>query len=71
VGGFVGVDDLAVDGDLEDPAEALFQRCGDSELVCYRGLQTGGLREVVSLAAVFDLDLHSPLLLSKFTHSSY
>jgi hypothetical protein len=35
---------------------------GESVLGLDGGLQTGGLREVVSLAAVSDLDVHPSLL---------
>jgi hypothetical protein len=62
VGDLVVVDDLAVDGDREDAAVPLFEAGGDAELLLDRGLQTGGLGEVVSLPAVGDEDVH-PLLL--------
>jgi len=54
----VGVGGATVDEDLEDPADALFQPGGDAVLVLDGGLQTGGLREVVSLPAIEDLDVH-------------
>ena len=63
VRGLVGVDDLAVDRDLEDAARALAQAGGDAVRVLDGGLQTGGLGQVVSLAAVQDLDVHRALLL--------
>ena len=49
---------FAVDVHVKDPAGALFQIGGDPEFVFDCGLQTGGLREVVSLPAVRDLDRH-------------
>jgi hypothetical protein len=59
----VGVNRLAVDGDLEDPGEAFLEFGGDPVLALDGGLQTGGLREVVSLPAVRDEDVHAPSLL--------
>ena len=64
VGDLVVVGDLAVDGDGEDAAVALFEAGGDAELFLDGGLQTGGLGEVVSLSAVGDPDLHPTLLVS-------
>lgn len=58
------VDQLAIDGDFEDTTVARFERGGDPVLVLDRGLQTGGLRKVISLSAVRDLDVH-PVLLSR------
>ena len=58
----VVVDELAVDGDGEDAAMALFEVGGDAELFLDGGLQTGGLGEVVSLSAVGDQNVH-PILL--------
>ena len=58
----VVVDARAVDVDEEDAAHALRELGGDAVLILDGGLQTGGLGEVVSLAAVRDLDLH-PILL--------
>ncbi len=58
----VRVDGLAVDVDLEDAAHALDERGGDAVLALDGGLQTGGLGEVVSLAAVLDRDVHRRLL---------
>ena len=55
----IRVGDLAVDEDLEDAARALAQRGGDAVLVFDGGLQTGGLRQVVSLAAIQNLDVHT------------
>src|SRR5437879_6891194 len=66
----VGVDDLAVDRDLEDAAGAFLQAGGEPVLRLDGLLQTGGLRQVVSLAAVFDLDVHRALL-SPHVASSY
>lgn len=57
----IGVDGGAVDGDFEDAAHAFFQARVDAVLVSDGRLQTGGLREVVSLAAVQDLDVHGVL----------
>jgi len=62
VSDLVVVGDLAVDGDGEDAAVALFEAGGDAELFLDGGLQTGGLGEVVSLSAVGDQNVH-PLLL--------
>jgi hypothetical protein len=58
----VVVDLLAVDLDGEDPAGAFLEVGGDAVLVLDGGLQTGGLGEIVSLAAVRDPDLHPFLL---------
>src|SRR5207247_6417737 len=58
----VGVDDLAVDRDLEDAARAFLESGGEAVLLLDGLLQTGGLRQVVSLAAVLDLDVHRVLL---------
>src|SRR5437870_5396388 len=60
--GLVGVDDLAVDRDLEDAAGAFLQPGREAVLLLDDLLQTGGLRQVVSLAAVQDLDVHRVLL---------
>ena len=54
----IRVHDLLADEDLKDAASALAQRGGDAVLVLDGGLQTGGLRQVVSLAAIEDLDVH-------------
>src|SRR5919198_2998302 len=54
----VGVHDLAVDRDLEDAAGAFLEPGGEAVLSLDGLLQTGGLRQVVSLAAVLDLDVH-------------
>ena len=48
----------AVDGDDEDAAAAAGQFRGETELVFDCSRQTGGLRKVVSNAAIFDSDLH-------------
>ena len=58
----VRVDDVVVDRYLEDPAVPFLEHRGESVLGLDGGLQTGGLREVVSLAAVSDLDVHPSLL---------
>ena len=58
----VGVRERAVDGDFEDAAHTFLQAGVEAVLALDGGLQTGGLGEVVSLAAVRDLDLH-PILL--------
>ena len=55
----IRVGNLAVDEDLEDATRALAQRGGDAVLVLDGGLQTGGLRQVVSLAAIQNLDVHA------------
>ena len=55
----VRIDDLLADEHFEDAPRALAQRGGDAVLVLDGGLQTGGLRQVVSLAAIEDLDLHA------------
>ena len=68
VGRLVRVDDPAVDRDLEDAARAFTQAGGDAVLVLDRGLQTGGLGEVVSLPAVQDLDVHRALLSEESSH---
>ena len=63
VGRLVRVGDVTVDRDLEDASGALLQAGGDAVRVLDGGLQTGGLGQVVSLAAVQDLDVHRALLL--------
>jgi hypothetical protein len=62
IGHLVVVDQLPVDRDREDAARALLEVRGDAVLVLDGGLQTGGLGEVVSLAAVRDPYVH-PILL--------
>ena len=52
------VDHLPVHGDLVDPLLALDEFSVDIELFLDSGRQTGGLREVVSLDAIGDSDLH-------------
>jgi hypothetical protein len=64
MGDLVVVHDFAVNGDRKDTALAFFEVGGDPELLLDRGLQTGGLGEVVSLPAVGDQDVH-PVLLSR------
>ena len=54
----IRVHDLLADEDFEDATCTLAQRGGDAVLVLDSGLQTGGLRQVVSLAAIEDLDVH-------------
>ena len=54
----VRVDDVVVDRDLENPAVPFLENRGESVLGLDGGLQTGGLRQVVSLAAIEDLDVH-------------
>ena len=66
----VRVDDVVVDRHLEDPAVPFLEDCADSVLVLDRGLQTGGLGQVVSLSAVSDLDVHPRLLAESDPHSS-
>ena len=67
VGRLVGVDDIIVDRYLEDPAVAFLEDCRDFVFVLDGGLQTGGLRKVVSLPAISDLDVHPRLLAEKVT----
>ena len=55
----IRIHDLLADENFEDAARALAQRRGDAVPVFDGGLQTGGLREVVSLPAVEDLDVHA------------
>jgi len=66
----VRVDDVVVDRHLEDPAVSFLERRGESVLGLDGGLQTGGLRQVVSLAAVSDLDVHPSLLPESDPHSN-
>jgi hypothetical protein len=54
----LGVDFLAVGVDVEDPAAPLDQPRLDSRFTLDEIRQTGGSRQVVSLAAVLDGDLH-------------
>src|SRR6185295_16689308 len=56
------VDALPVDVDGEDATDAFVQVSDDAVLVLDGGLQTGGLGQIVSLAAVGDPDVH-PILL--------
>ena len=58
----VRVDDIVVDRHLEYPAVPFLEDSGEPVLGLDGGLQTGGLRQVVSLAAVSDLDVHPSLL---------
>ena len=55
----VGVGETIVDRHLVDAADTFLEARGDSVPVLDGGLQTGGLGQVVSLAAVKDLDVHS------------
>ena len=67
----VRVDGPAVDRDLEDAADAFPQAGGEAVLVLDGGLQTGGLGQIVSLAAVQDLDIHAiPPPEGDWAHSS-
>ena len=66
----VGVDDVVVDRHLEDSAVPFLENRGESVLVFDGGLQTGGLGQVVSLAAVSDLDVHPSLLPESGPHSN-
>ena len=52
------VDHPPVHGDLVDPPLALDEFSVNAELFLDGGRQTGGLREVVSLDAIGDSDLH-------------
>lgn len=54
----LGEDQLPVRNDIKDPAAAADEFALDAGLVADRGRQTGGLREIVSLSAVGDADLH-------------
>ena len=63
----VRVHDLLADEHFENAARTFAQRGGDAVLVLDGGLQTGGLREVVSLAAIEDLDVHANSPLSRRT----
>ena len=51
-------DQFAFDTHLENSSTALDEASGRSILLVNFGRQTGGLRRVVSLHAVFDADLH-------------
>ena len=62
VGHLIVVHELPVDQHGEDSAGTFLQISGDAVLVPDGGLQTGGLGQVVSLAAVDDRDVH-PILL--------
>ena len=57
-GAVLGVQQRSVGGDVEYAAAALDQVGVDAEFLRDRGLQTGGLRAIVSGAAVFDGDFH-------------
>src|SRR3989304_5560682 len=70
IGLVLGVDDLAVDRDVEDAAVAALQVGCQPELLLDRGLPTGGLGGVVSLEAVGDLDPHRPTSLPMDWNSS-
>ena len=58
----LGVDELIVHLDVEDPAVALLELRVDAVALLQLGRQTGGSGEVVSLRAVGDADLHGGLL---------
>ncbi len=74
---FLAVDQLAVDFDVEDAPAALDEFGGDVEFGLNRIRQTGGLRCVVSLYAIFNGNMHvGPLirrsiLLSRARSPSY
>ena len=57
--GLLGEDQLAVAGDLENASLPFDQPGFDTELLLDLGRQTGGPGEIVSDAAVFDLDSHA------------
>jgi hypothetical protein len=57
-----GKDNIAIDADLKDPFLALDEFAVDTEFLLDRGRQTGGLREVVSLNAVLNRNVHGCLL---------
>jgi hypothetical protein len=52
------IDELAIDGDIEDAAIAFDQLRGLPRMSANRFRQTGGLRLVVSLHAVRDRNRH-------------
>ena len=58
----LGVNQVAVDPNVENASPALDQLTNQIEFLLDRIRQTGGLREVVSLHAVFNRDLHRSLL---------
>src|SRR5215468_8133485 len=62
IGHLVVVHELPVDLHGEDSSSTFLQISGDAVLVPDGGLQTGGLGQVVSLAAIDDRDVH-PILL--------
>ena len=55
---FLAENQVSVDTNLEDSATTLDQASGYSVFLIDFSRQTGGLRRVVSLHAVFDADLH-------------
>ena len=59
----LGVDELIVHLDVEDPAVALLELRVDAVALLQLGRQTGGSGEVVSLGAVGDPDFHDGLLI--------
>src|SRR5512139_1804331 len=59
----LGEDPGAVHGDLEDPPGGRDQLGVDVEPLLQRGRQTGGLGEIPSRRAVFDLNAHRRILL--------
>ena len=59
----LGVDELIVHLDVEDPAVALLELRVDAVALLQLGRQTGGSGEVVSLGAVGDPDFHGGLLI--------
>src|SRR2546428_7122142 len=65
----VGVDDLAVDRDLEDAPRAFLESGGEAVLLLDDLLQTGGLRQVALLAPIVYLGSHRalPLLVGPFS----
>jgi hypothetical protein len=62
VGLVLGVHQLVIDLDVEDALVALLDFGVDAVALLELGRQTGGRREVVSLGAVGDPDLHGGLL---------
>jgi len=54
----LGVDELAVDGDVKDAAAALDEFRFNTQFSGQRGLQPGGARKIVSTDAVRDGDVH-------------
>ena len=67
----LGVDQCAVDVDVEDPARARDQECFGAERIFELGRQTDGIGLVVSLHAVGDRDIHDSLRVDDANASSF